>query len=161
MRRFASIISLVLWPFCCLAADDDVCAVANNRPKFDHQNVALTGTVSSLKETTTPLLSWKTEIACWMSSHGDILPSQVERKFRLKASSKSNTIKANTHSITKSKPHRSTRSDPNSSRLVGIHLHQNSVGIGSWRPDAPTVIRPVRTALRSLAIGSVLRCSIN
>jgi hypothetical protein len=52
MRRFALIFSLVIWPFCCAAADDGVCAVANNHAKFDHQNVVLTGTVSALKETT-------------------------------------------------------------------------------------------------------------
>jgi hypothetical protein len=52
MIRFALAFSLTLWPFCCLAADDGVCAVANNRAKFDHQNVVLAGTVSALKETT-------------------------------------------------------------------------------------------------------------
>jgi hypothetical protein len=52
MIRFALAFGLVLSPFCCLAADDGVCAVANNRAKFDHQNVVLTGTVSALKETT-------------------------------------------------------------------------------------------------------------
>jgi|ERR1700733_8708431 hypothetical protein len=51
MRRFALAISLVLWPFCCFAADDGVCAVANNHAKFDHHNVVLTGKISTLKET--------------------------------------------------------------------------------------------------------------
>jgi hypothetical protein len=52
MRLFALAVGLVFWPLSCLAADDGVCAVANNHAKFDHQNVVLTGTVSTLKETT-------------------------------------------------------------------------------------------------------------
>jgi hypothetical protein len=51
MRRFTLTFIFIIWSFCCPAADDGVCTVANNRAKFDHQNVVLAGRISALKET--------------------------------------------------------------------------------------------------------------
>jgi hypothetical protein len=52
MKRILPIFTLLLCPLSSCVARDSVCDIANNHAKFDHQDIALDGKVSALKETT-------------------------------------------------------------------------------------------------------------